>query len=188
MVSIENTLISEDLISEDFVCNISKCKGECCVSGEAGAPLEKDEVTFLEQNYSKIKPFLNPKGISAIESQGVFVKGYDGDFETPLVKGAECAYTVFSEEGVASCGIEKAHNKGAIDFQKPISCHLYPVRVQHYDEMIAVNYHSWSICSDACSFGKSLKIPVYKFVKIALIRKFGQEWYDALEQYVKKLL
>ena len=188
MVSIDNTLISEDLISEDFVCNISKCKGECCVSGEAGAPLEKDEVTFLEQNYSKIKPFLNPKGISAIESQGVFVKGFDDDFETPLVKGAECAYTVFSKEGVASCGIEKAYNKGVIHFQKPISCHLYPVRVQQYDEMTAVNYHSWSICSDACSFGKSLKTPVYKFVKTALIRKFGQDWYDALDQHVKKSL
>src|SRR6056300_1449011 len=110
MLSIENTLVSDELMSEDFVCNISKCKGECCVAGEAGAPLEKEEVIFLEQHYSKIKPYLNKKGI-------------DADFETPLVKGKECAYTVFSETGTASCGIEKAHNKGVIDFQKPISCH-----------------------------------------------------------------
>ena len=186
MLSIENTLISDSIISEDFVCNISKCKGECCVAGEAGAPLEKDEVRFLEQNYSKIKPYLNKKGIAAIESQGVYVKGFDGDYETTLVKGKECAYTVFSDTGVASCGIEKAHNNGVIDFQKPISCHLYPVRTQAYDEMTAVNYHSWSICSDACDFGKALKIPVYQFVKTALIRKFGKDWYNALEQNAKK--
>ena len=97
MLSIENTLVSDDLFSEDFVCNISKCKGECCVAGEAGAPLEKEETLFLEKNYSKIKPFLNKKGIKSIEEQGVYVKGLDGDFETPLVKGKECAYTVFSE-------------------------------------------------------------------------------------------
>lgn len=186
MLAIENTLISDNIIEEDFVCNISKCKGECCVAGEAGAPLEKDEVTYLEQNYSKIKPFLNKKGVDAIESQGVFVKGFDGDYETPLVKGKECAYAVFSETGIAACGIEKANKEGVIDFQKPISCHLYPIRIQSYDEMTAVNYHSWSICSEACDLGKSLKIPVYQFAKTALIRKFGPDWYDALEQHAKK--
>ena len=186
MVAIENTIVSDDLIKEDFVCNISKCKGECCISGEAGAPLENEEVIFLQQHYSKIKPFLNKKGITSIEAQGVFVKGIDGDYETPLVKGKECAYTVFSETGVASCGIEKANKEGVIDFQKPISCHLYPVRIQKYDKMTAVNYHSWSICSDACDMGKSLKIPVYQFVKTALIRKFGKVWFTALEKYAKK--
>ena len=186
MLSIENTLVSDDLFSEDFVCNISKCKGECCVAGEAVAPLEKEETLFLEKNYSKIKPFLNKKGIKSIEEQGVYVKGVDGDFETPLVKGKECAYTVFSETGIASCGIEKAHNQGAIDFQKPISCHLYPVRVTEYENMVAVNYHSWSICSDACSYGKIFKIPVYQFVKTALVRKFGKAWYQALEEYAQK--
>ncbi|MDC0872700.1 DUF3109 family protein [Flavobacteriaceae bacterium] len=185
MISIENTLVSEDLVSKEFVCNISKCKGVCCVAGEAGAPLEKDEVDFLHKNYSKIKPYLNDKGTQAIEEQGVFVKGLDGDFETPLVKGEECAYTVFSKNGTASCGIEKAYQQGVIDFQKPISCHLYPVRVQQYDKMTAVNYHSWSICSDACSLGDSLKIPVYQFVKKALIRKFGKAWYQALENHSK---
>jgi hypothetical protein len=103
-----------------------------------------------------------------------------------LVKGKECVYTVFSITGVASCGIEKAHKQGVIDFQKPISCHLYPVRIQNYDKMTAVNYHSWSICSDACDLGKSLKIPIYQFVKTALIRKFGKVWYAALEEYANK--
>lgn len=186
MLLIENTLVSDELISENFVCNISKCKGECCVAGEAGAPLEKEETTYLEKNYLKIKPFLNSKGIKSIEEQGVFVKGYDGDFETPLVNGEECAYTVFSESGIASCGIENAHKQGAIDFQKPISCHLYPVRIQYYEKMVSVNYHSWTICSEACSFGDSLKIPIYQFVKIALIRKFGKTWFQALEEYAKK--
>lgn len=186
LISIDNTLVSDEIISEEFVCNISKCKGECCVAGEAGAPLEKDEVTFLEKNYSKIKPFLNKKGIKSIESQGVFVKGLDGDLETPLVEGKECAYTVFSDSGVASCGIEKAHQQGVISFQKPISCHLYPIRVQNYESMTAVNYHSWSICSDACSLGKSLKVPVYVFVKTALIRKFGEKWYSELTEHAKK--
>ncbi|MEK9612870.1 MAG: DUF3109 family protein [Flavobacteriaceae bacterium] len=188
MLSIDNTLISDDLITEDFVCNLSQCKGACCVAGEAGAPLEKGEVDYLQKNYSKIKPYLDKKGIKALEDQGVFVKGMDGDLETPLVNGQECAFTIFSETGAASCGIEKAYNQGVIDFQKPISCHLYPVRIQQYDKMTAVNYHSWSICSDACSFGKSLKIPVFQFVKTALIRKFGQEWYEALEDHAKKRL
>ena len=186
LISIDNTLVSDEIISEEFVCNISKCKGECCVAGEAGAPLEKEEVTFLEKNYSKIKPFLNKKGIKSIENQGVFVNGLDGDLETPLVEGKECAYTVFSDSGVASCGIEKAYQQGVISFQKPISCHLYPVRVQNYESMTAVNYHSWSICSDACSLGESLKIPIYVFVKTALIRKFGEKWYFELTEHAKK--
>ncbi len=186
MLSIENTLVSDELFSENFVCNISKCKGECCVAGEAGAPLEKKETTYLEKNFLKIKPFLNTKGIKSILDQGAFVKGADGDFETPLVDGEECAYTVFSESGIASCGIEKAHKHGAIDFQKPISCHLYPVRVQSYEKMVAVNYHNWSICSDACNLGNSLKIPIYQFVKKALIRKFGKAWFNALEEFAKK--
>ena len=186
LISIDNTLVSDEIISEEFVCNISKCKGECCVAGEAGAPLEKNEVTFLEKNYSKIKPFLSQKGIKSIESQGVFVKGLDGDLETPLVEDKECAYTVFSDSGVASCGIEKAYQQGVINFQKPISCHLYPVRVQNYESMTAVNYHSWSICSDACSLGESLKVPVYVFVKTALIRKFGEKWYSELTEHAKK--
>ena len=186
MISIENTLVSDDVISKEFICNISKCKGECCVAGEAGAPLEKNEVSFLEKNYSKIKPFLSQKGIKSIENQGVYVKGIDGDLETPLVEEKDCAYTVFSDSGVASCGIEKAHQQGVVNFQKPISCHLYPVRIQNYEKMTAVNYHSWSVCSDACSLGESLKIPVFVFVKEALIRKFGEQWYLELTKHVKK--
>ena len=187
MLSIQNTLVSEELIQKHFVCNVSQCKGECCVSGEAGAPLESNEAVYLEKNYSKIKPFLTPSGADAIESQGTNIKGKDGSIETPLVNGKECAYATFTETGIAQCGIEKAHQEGVITFQKPISCHLYPVRVTSYSEFEAVNYHEWSICDSACNFGKALKIPIYQFVKSALIRKFGEEWYSLLEKEADKL-
>ena len=166
MISIGDTIISDDLLAEEFVCNISKCKGECCVSGEAGAPLEKNEIKYLKKNFKKIKPFLSEKGIKAIEKQGVYVKGYNDELETPLINRKRmCIYGFFERRHCTSCGIEKAYNKGVINFQKPISCHLYPVRINEFDEITAVNYHCWSICSDACKLGKSLKIPVFKFVK-----------------------
>jgi hypothetical protein len=176
------TIVSEDLLEKDFVCNLSACKGACCIEGEAGAPLNQDEARQLESIYPGIKPYLRSEGIEAIKEQGVFVKGADGDLETPLVKGRECAYVTFKENGIASCGIEDAWNDGAIDFRKPISCHLYPVRVKDYTEFAAVNYHRWPICDDACTLGKSLKVPVYKFVREALIRKFGENWYAQLEK------
>ena len=186
MILVKDTLISDEVLSEEFACNISKCKGQCCVAGEAGAPLEKKEVKYLQKNYSKIKPYLSKNGIEAIEKRGVYVNGLDGDFETPLVKGKECAYAVFSSTGIASCGIENAYRNKSIDFQKPISCHLYPLRINQYNKTIAVNYHKWSICSDACSLGEAIKIPVYQFVKTALIRKFGKDWFNALHASAKK--
>ncbi|CAN0357343.1 unnamed protein product, partial [Ectocarpus sp. 4 AP-2014] len=131
--------------------------------------------------YPRVKPFLREEGIASIEAQGTFVKGLDGDWETPLVNGAECAYVTFTDKGIASCGIEDAYNAGEVDWKKPISCHLYPVRVQDYSEFAAVNYHKWQICDDACTLGQELKVPVYKFVKEALIRKFGEDWYMELE-------
>ena len=182
MFQIGKTIVSEDLIEKDFVCNLSACKGACCVEGEAGAPVTQEEVKLLEHIYSEIKPFLRQEGIAAIEAQGTTVKGELDELETPLVNGKECAYITFSENGIAGCGIEDAYNAGEISFRKPISCHLYPVRVQEYSEFYAVNYHKWPICNDACSLGSSLKVPVYKFVKDALIRKFGENWYLALEK------
>ncbi|MGD2004701.1 MAG: DUF3109 family protein [Flavobacteriaceae bacterium] len=186
MLSIQNTLVSEELIDQHFICDLSHCKGECCVAGEAGAPLEADEATYLETHLADIKPFLAKRGKAALAAQGAAVKGVDGSLETPLVEGKECAYTVFSDSGLAQCGIEKAHKEGAISFQKPISCHLYPVRVTSYSEFVAVNYHQWNICDAACQFGAALKIPIYQFVKSALIRKFGKAWYAQLEKEAAK--
>lgn len=182
MFQLKNTIISEDIIEKDFVCNLSACKGECCIAGEAGAPLEEEEVQIMKDIYADVKPFLRPEGIAAIEVQGTSITTDLGDLETTLVDGAECAYVTFNAKGFASCGIEDAYNAGKVDFRKPISCHLYPVRVQKYSSFSAVNYHKWPICNDACTLGKELQVPVYKFTKDALIRKFGESWYADLEK------
>lgn len=186
MFQIGKTIVSEDIIEKDFVCNISKCKGECCVSGEAGAPLNKEEVAILEGIYPKVKPFLRKEGIAAIEAQGTSIISDFNELETPLVNETECAYLIYNENKIALCGIEEAYNNGAVDWKKPISCHLYPVRVKDYSEFAAVNYHKWDICGDACSLGKELQVPVYKFVKEALIRKFGEKWYSELEKVAQE--
>ena len=180
MFQIGKTLVSESLIDQDFVCNLKACKGACCVEGEAGAPLSEQEALWLAKNQSKLQPYLPKAGVEALNKQGAFIQLDSGEFETPLVSGKECAYTHFEPDGSAHCGIERAHKAGAVEVQKPISCHLYPVRVQDYSEFSAVNYHRWPICSDACVLGASLKVPVYQFVKDALIRKFGEEWYQEL--------
>lgn len=186
MFQLGKTIVSEDLIEKDFVCNLAACKGECCIAGEAGAPVSEEETKILKAIYPKVKPFLRPEGIAAIEAQGTFVTSDLDELETPLVNGKECAYVTFQENGIAGCGIEDAYNAGAIDFRKPVSCHLYPVRVQEYSEFSAVNYHKWPICNDACTLGASLKVPVYKFVKDALVRKFGEHWYAELEKVAVK--
>lgn len=186
MFQLRKTIVSEDIIEKDFVCNLSACKGACCVQGEAGAPLEKDETKILEEIYPKVKPFLRKEGIEAIEKQGTWITSDFDELETPLVNGAECAYVTFDDKGTALCGIEEAYNQGVINWKKPISCHLYPVRVKDYNEFSAVNYHKWQICDDACALGKELQVPVYKFVKEALIRKFGESWYNELEEIAKK--
>ncbi len=181
MFQLGKTIVSEEIIENDFMCNLSACKGACCVDGEAGAPLEEEELQILMDIYPKIKPLLTKKGIEAIEDQGLFIT-HEGEYETPLIDGKDCAYITFDDKNVALCGIEEVYNQGEITFKKPVSCHLYPIRVQDYSEFAAVNYHKWSICDDACSLGKELQIPIYKFVKEALIRKFGEDWYAELEK------
>ena len=186
MMQIENTLVSDDLLEKEFVCNIQKCKGACCVEGEAGAPLEESELALLEKHFDAFAPYLNEKGLAEIEKQGLFVKGLDGEWETPIIDGKECVYTIFDAKGNAACGIEKAYREGKIDWKKPISCHLYPIRVQQYSEFAAVNYHHWQICDSGCTLGEELQLPVYQFVKEALIRKFGEAWYATLEQVAQE--
>lgn len=187
MFQIGKTIISEEIIEKDFVCNLNSCKGACCIDGDAGAPLEYKETEILVDIYSEVRPFLRMEGVQAIEEQGAFVKGEDGEWETPLVNGSECAYVVFSENGITKCGLEEAYNQGVTKWRKPVSCHLYPVRVKEYTELTAVNYHKWEICDPACALGEELKVPIYKFVKEALIRKFGETWYTELEEVADKL-
>jgi hypothetical protein len=143
MIQIGTTLVTEDLIEKDFVCNLNACKGACCVAGEYGAPLESWEAEKLREILPKIKPYLREAGIAAIEEQGAYVTGEDGDLETPLVSGKECAYLTFNDQGQGVCGIESAYLEGTIDYHKPVSCHLYPVRVTKYTSFEAVNYHRW---------------------------------------------
>ncbi|QWX83792.1 DUF3109 family protein [Cellulophaga sp. HaHaR_3_176] len=187
MFQIGKTLISEEIIENDFVCNLTACKGACCVDGDAGAPLDDRETEILVDIYNDVKPFLRAEGIKVIEEEGAFVKGEDGEWETPLVNGSECAYVTFSDKGITKCGLEEAYNAGATKWKKPVSCHMYPVRIREYSEFTAVNYHKWEICDAACSLGEELKVPVYKFVKEALIRKFGEEWYVELEKVAENL-
>ncbi len=180
MFQLGKTLVSEDVLEREFVCNLAACKGKCCIDGEAGAPLEEDELHTLMEIYPHVKPLLRPEGVKAIEDQGLFITS-EGEYETPLINERDCAYVIFDENDTAKCGIEEAYNQGKIDWKKPISCHLYPVRIMDYSEFSAVNYHKWPICDDACVLGKELQVPVYKFVKEALIRKYGSDWYEELE-------
>lgn len=182
MISIGKSLVSAELLSEQFVCDLQKCKGACCVEGDAGAPLEKEEVAILAQEYPRFKSYLRPEGIKAVEAEGTHViDPTDDEPVTPLVNGAECAYVVFDEKGTTLCGIEKAWRDGQTSFRKPVSCHLYPIRIQRYQSFDAVNYHEWQICAPACDLGKELKVPVYRFAKEALLRKYGEDWYAELE-------
>ena len=186
MFQLGKTIVSEEIIENDFLCNLSACKGACCIDGEAGAPLDEEELKILMDIYPKVKPFLSKEGINALEEQGLFTT-LDGEYETPLIDGKDCAYVTYDEKGIAQCGIEETYNQGENDWKKPVSCHLYPVRVQDYSEFSAVNYHKWDICDDACSLGKELQVPIYKFVKEALIRKFGEDWYNELEKVAERI-
>tara|TARA_Y100000991_G_scaffold30180_1_gene19057 strand:+ start:344 stop:913 length:570 start_codon:yes stop_codon:yes gene_type:complete len=186
MFQLGKTIVSEAILDNDFICNLSACKGACCVDGDAGAPLEANEVKTLQEIYPNLKPYLTTDGIKAIEKQGLYVTNEDGELETPLVNGADCAYVIHDESQTAMCGIEQAYNQGDVSWKKPISCHLYPIRIKDYSEFSALNYHKWQICDTACSLGSVLKIPIYKFVKEALIRKFGSAWYVELEAIARK--
>ena len=187
MFQLGKTIVSEDIIDKEFVCNLSACKGACCIDGDAGAPLEKEEAVILEKIYPKVKPFMREEGIRSIEKHGVFITTADGELETPLINNADCAYVFFDEKKTALCAIEEAYTQGEISWKKPVSCHLYPVRVKEYSAFSAVNYHKWQICDDACTLGAQLEVPIYKFVKEALIRKFGEEWYTELEIMASKM-
>lgn len=185
MIIIKKTIISDDLADSFFVCNLDKCKGACCVEGDLGAPLEKDELPILEEIYDEVAPYLMDEGKKAIEEQGKYMYDEDGDYSTPTIDGRECAYAFYDDKGFLKCGIEQAHLDGKTDFKKPISCHLYPIRISKYDQYEAINYDRWDICDPACGFGKELNVPLYKFLKEALIRKYGENWYNNLVAKIK---
>jgi hypothetical protein len=185
MILIDDTCISDDIAEKFFVCNLEKCKGACCVEGDLGAPLEESELAVMEEIYDKVKPYLTPEGIKAIEEQGKYIQDWEGDYSTTTINDKECAYAFYDEKNILKCGIEQAYLDEKIDFKKPISCHLYPIRITKYDNFHALNYDRWSICSDACTFGEQLGVEVYKFLKEPLIRAYGEEWYEQLTQEIE---
>ncbi|MEM9884301.1 MAG: DUF3109 family protein [Bacteroidota bacterium] len=183
MLIIQDKFISLDVIEEQFLCNLNACKGACCWEGDAGAPLEKEELETLDQIFEKIRPFLSEEGVQVIEQKGAYTsQGTFEDYGTNLLKNGACVYMTYDELGIAKCGIEQAYRAGATDFYKPISCHLYPIRVSKNSALNfeALNYDQWEICSAACENGKKAKLPIYKFVKEAIIRKYGSDFYEEL--------
>ncbi len=191
MLIIQDKLVSNDIVGQQFVCNLKACKGACCIEGDMGAPLEKEELLILDGIYESVKPFLTDEGIEAIEKQGKWTQNKDGEYFTPLINDGPCAYIQYTADGTVLCGIEMAYKSGKCDFLKPISCHLYPIRVNHLPEQSfeALNYDEWHICSAACTLGKDLKVRVYEFLKEPIIRKYGMDFYeelDAAANYMKE--
>jgi hypothetical protein len=187
MIIIDDKLVSDEIFEKKFVCDLNACKGGCCVAGDSGAPLEAEELGIIDDYYDDIKPFMRKEGIRAVEEQGRYLVDSDGDYVTPLVNGEECAFVTFTKEGIAKCSIEAAWEKGVIPFKKPISCHLYPIRVTPLKTGEALNYHNWSVCGAACSLGEQMGVQVYKFLREPLIRKYGSEFYEQLEAAEKVL-
>lgn len=186
MIQVGEILVSDDIKEVEFVCNLEKCKGACCVEGDLGAPLEEDELETMKSIQGAIKPYLTKEGLAVIKEQGPYILDEDGDYSTPTIGGKECAYALYDQKGVLKCGIEQAYLDGKVEFRKPISCHLYPIRItKNKKGFEAVNYHKWSICSAACTLGQSLQVPLYKFLKDPLIRKYGQDWYDELVRVIE---
>lgn len=187
MLQIDDTIISRDVLETQFICDLCKCKGECCVDGDAGAPLEKDENDQINEIIPIIWDELSPKAQELITKQGISYRDYDGELVTSIINGKECVFTYFDEDGVCKCVIENAYRQGRISVPKPISCHLYPIRLQKYRDFTAVNYHRWSVCNPALTLGSKEGVELYKFLKEPLIRKFGEKWFEDLSNAAKLL-
>jgi hypothetical protein len=187
MIEIDDTIVSLDILDEYFQCDLSVCKGICCVEGNSGAPVEDPEVAALEAVLPAVWSDLSPEARKVIEEQGVVYMDTDGEYVTSLVAGADCVFTHYDAAGVCRCAIEKAFREGRTDFYKPISCHLYPIRVTNYPNFRAINYHRWSVCRAASTLGKKEQQHVYQFLREPLIRKFGKGWYDRLCRVAQEL-
>ena len=187
MVQIDDVVVSLDVFREKFICNLDACKGQCCIEGDANAPLEEEEVAELEKVLPVIWDQLSPQAREIIDRQGVCYTDQDGDLVTSIVNGKDCVFTCYDEKGCCYCAIEKAYRDGKVDFYKPVSCHLYPIRVGNYGPYKAVNYHRWDVCKAAVILGQKENVPVYKFLKEPLIRKFGEAWYNEMESVAEEL-
>lgn len=179
----DDVIVSFEVLKKEFVCNLSACKGACCVEGDFGAPLEKDEIPVIERDLDQIRPYLNDASKELLDTKGFHEYDAEGELATTCLPGGECVF-VINENGMHKCGIEKAYEEGKTDFKKPISCHLYPIRISEVGDYKALNYHKWDICSAACSLGKSLEVPIYMFLQEPLERRFGKNWFAELEEIV----
>lgn len=186
MIIVQDCIISDDIADQCFSCELSQCKGQCCVEGDYGAPLDPDEVSLLERALPLVKPYMTPEGIAVVEREGVSVPDNDDEPSTPLVGGCECAFVSWAPDGTALCAVERAFRDHKIDFLKPVSCHLYPLRVDDYGDFRTVNYHRWDVCHCAVEHGNEVGIPLYRYLKEPLIRKFGIAWYEELVQTIEE--
>ncbi|MBX3256957.1 MAG: DUF3109 family protein [Chitinophagaceae bacterium] len=187
MIEIDNVLVSDDVVKAQFVCDLIKCKGGCCEDGDAGAPLTSEETDILNDIYETVKPYLTPEGIAEIEKKGRYFFDKAFGWVTPTINGKICAYGHYDSKGIIKCGIEQAYLDGKIQWKKPISCHLYPIKTKKTKTYELVNYEPReSLCKPACVLGKKLKVPVYVFLKEALTRKYGADFYSLLEQIAEQ--
>lgn len=183
VIAIDNVLVSDDVVEAQFVCDLHKCKGGCCEDGDAGAPLEKDEKKILDDNFDAVKPYLTAEGLAEIQRKGKYVYDREFGWVTPTVESKICAYGFRDNKGIIKCAIEQAYYDGKVTWKKPISCHLYPIRIVEAKHYTYVNYEPReTLCNPACALGKKLKMPVYQFLKEPVIRKFGEEFFETLEQ------
>ena len=190
MIAIDNILVSDEIICEQFVCDLNKCKGGCCVDGDAGAPLADDELEKMNEVYEAVLPYLTEESKRELQRQGKYTYDREFGWVTPTIASKVCAYGITDNNGIVKCGIEQAYNDGKVKWKKPISCHLFPIRIKksRNKKTEYVNYEPREdLCQAACSLGKKLKVPVYVFLKDALIRKYGNEFYKTLEATAKHL-
>jgi hypothetical protein len=182
IIEIGKVLVSSDILDKHFVCDLNACKGACCVEGDDGAPVNQEEIDLLEEHLDSIKPYMNQKGIDVVDEQGVFYMDRFNEPVTSLVNDKDCVFVTLDEKGITKCGVEQAYREGKIPFNKPVSCHLYPIRVSKFSTFESLNYDRWPICNPACSLGEQLKVPIYKFLKEPITRAYGEEFYNELEK------
>lgn len=181
LIELKDKVVSTQIFERKFVCDLNACKGACCIEGDSGAPLTLEEIDLIEDDLEEIKPYMRPEGIAAVEKTGVFYMDQENEPVTTLINGGECAFVYFDDQGITKCSIEQAHRDGKTAFKKPISCHLYPIRVKKYNDFTALAYNEWHICSPACACGEKLDVPVFRFLKEPIIRAFGEAFFNELE-------
>jgi len=187
IIEIGDKLVSGEIFEKEFVCNLNACKGACCIEGNEGAPLQQGEIDLLEEHLEAIKPYMKEGGVKQVDTKGVFYMDRENEPVTSLVRGKECAFVFFDEKGITKCAVQQAYRDEKIPFNKPISCHLYPIRVKKYKSFTTLNYDKWPICKDACALGEELGVPVYRFLEEPLKRVYGVAFYTELEKVAEAL-